>query len=589
MKSRFIDFATATTGSRPRGERDRQPVIGLSVNVDGETSRLHEAYIQSVLDAGGVPLLIPASADAGALRRIVESIDGLILTGGADVDGRYFGEKTLEGLTEVDPFRDTYDFLLLRLAADRQLPVFGICRGAQVINIAFGGTIWQDISSQCPSKPLDHRILSPREQPVHPVAVAEGSVLASVFGKREVAVNSRHHQAISKVADGFRATAVSPDGIVEAIEGYPLRRMLGVQWHPENMAAEAGDEAMKALFRFFTAEAVLFRRAKAIHDNCLTVDSHGDTPMLLAEHAIDIGRRDPVARIDLAKMAEGRLDAAFIVAYLKQGECDEAGRLQAKIQAVSLLEAMQWQVSENSGYAGLARTFGDADRLKNEGRKAIFPGIENGYAIGLDLNNIAMFREMGVVYITLCHNGANDLCDSAAGPPRHGGLSPFGREAVREMNRLGLVVDLSHAAETTFYNALEESRLPVICSHSSARALCDHPRNLTDNQIRALATRGGVVQVCLYSGFLAGKREATLMDAVDHIDHIVRVAGVDCVGIGSDFDGGGGIEGCNGANEWMNITVELLRRGYPETTVAKILGGNLRRVVDEVQQAGEIP
>ena len=585
MESYFTDFATASFGSRPRGGRDDQPLIGLSVNVDGETSRLHHAYVQSVLDAGGTPLLIPATTDADALRRAVECIDGLILTGGSDVGGRYFGEETLEGFTDVNPLRDAYDFLLLRLAADRQLPVFGICRGLQVINIAFGGTLWQDVPSQYPSTPLEHSILVPREKPAHPVSVAEGSVLASVFAKSRIEVNSRHHQAIKEVAEGFRATAIAPDGIVEAIEAYPLKRIMGVQWHPENLAAEGDDEDMKALFRFFAAEAALFRKAKDIHRRHLTVDSHCDTPMLFARRTVDMGRRDPVAKLDFAKMAEGKTDAAFVAAYLPQGPRDAASCEQATRKAVSLLEEVKRQIAENAAYAGQAAAFADADTLKREGRRAVFLSVENGYAIGRDLRNIGMFRDMGVAYITLCHNGANDLCDSAAGDPEHGGLSPLGREAVREMNRLGVAVDLSHAAPTTFCDVLRESGAPVICSHSSARALCDHPRNLTDDQIRALAAAGGVIQICLYGPFLATGREATLMDAVDHIDYVVRLAGVDHVGIGSDFDGDGGIAGCNNASEFINITVELLRRGYTGEQSGKILGGNLRRVMDAVQAA----
>ncbi|MDR2936230.1 MAG: gamma-glutamyl-gamma-aminobutyrate hydrolase family protein [Rikenellaceae bacterium] len=613
MPGFFTDFNTAADGAPVRSGRQGAPVVGLSVNVDGQTSCLHAAYVQSVLDAGGIPLLIPATTDADALREMADRMDGLILTGGSDVDGRYFGEATLAGVTDVDALRDAYDFLLLRLAVDRQVPVFGICRGMQVIHIAFGGRFFQDIPSQLPGVPLNHAVWGegiPKERPAHTVRLAEGSVLASIFGRSEIEVNSRHHQAVKGEAPGFRTTAVAPDGVIEAIEGFPERRIFGVQWHPENMAAPATrvsvpgpaadpDPGTQALFRFFIHEASLFRRAKAIHEKYLTVDSHTDTPMLFDRYAVvdtaptlkltpdpmDIGRRDPVARVDLVKMAEGHLDAAIEAAYIPQGPRNEVANREVTARAVEILKILREMIDAHSGLVGQARTFAEAEVLKRAGKKSIFFGLENGYALGRNLENLTMFRELGVVYVTLCHNGANDLCDSSAGAVEHGGLSSLGREAVREMNRLGVVIDLSHAADTTFWDVLNESTAPVIASHSSARALCDHPRNLTDDQLRAIAAKGGVVQVCLYHGFLSKDHQATLMDAVDHIDHVVRVAGVDCAGIGSDFDGGGGIPGCDGANELINITIELLRRGYTEPDIEKILGRNLRRVIDNIQAA----
>jgi len=572
----------------PCMQQGNNPVIGLSVNISEENSKLHEAYIRSVIDAGGIPILIPATLDSDVLSGIIENIDGLILTGGADVDGRYFGEETLTELTDVDPFRDAYDFLLLRLADDRQIPVLGICRGAQVINIAFGGTIWQDIDSQYPSEAIEHKILTSREKPVHSIEVEKNSVLYSIFGKTTLSVNSRHHQAIKKSADGFRATAFSSDGIIEAIEGYPCKRIIGVQWHPENMASEDDNEDMKSLFNFFVKEAGLYRKAKEVHDRNLTVDSHCDTPMLFENHTINIGRRDLAAQVDLPKMYEGKLDAVFIAVYLPQGDCSHDSYLEATNKAFALLEETIRQINHNIQYTGLARSFIEADILKKENRKAIFLAVENGYAIGQYLANIEKFKNTGVTYITLCHNGANIICDSASGSPVHGGLSNFGREVVREMNRLGLIIDLSHSAESTFYDVLQASSTPVICSHSSVRSLCDHPRNLTDDQIKLLASKEGVIQICLYSGFLVKDRNATAQDAVDHIEYVIKLVGPDHVGIGSDFDGGGGINGCNGSNEIINITVELLRRGYRETDIAKILGGNLRRVVDKVQRQAEL-
>lgn len=578
--SGIIDFNTIRLGIEPLSQQEKNPLIGISVNIDAQTSRLHEAYIHSILDAGGIPILIPAMDDEAALQEIVENLDGLLLSGGADIDGRYFNEPTLEELTEIDPERDRYDFLLLRIASDYQLPILGICRGMQVINVAFGGGLWQDIPSQFPGSPLNHSILTQKEQPVHPVKIEKDSVLFPIFGKEEIGVNSRHHQAVKKIADGFKVSATSMDGVVEAIEAYPHRRILGVQWHPENMAAEGKNKEMKQLFNHFINEANLFKKAKQFHDKYLTVDSHCDTPMLFAEHRIDIGKRDAVAQVDLIKMHEGKLDAAFVVAYLPQNYPQgKAGEYAKK-----LLLTMQKQIEVNGQYVGQACNFNEAEELKNQGRKALFLGIENGHALDGNLDNLVVFKKMGVVYLTLCHNGANDLCDSAVGKPIHQGLSALGKQVVAQMNRLGMAIDISHASEDSFYAVLQSSSSPILASHSSARALCNHPRNLTDEQIKALASTGGVIQVCLYSHFLVNGGKASVIDAVNHIEHIIQVGGIDCVGIGSDFDGGGGIDGCNGANELINITVELLRRGYEEKEIAAIWGGNLRRVINKIQQ-----
>lgn len=580
MAEKIVDFKTVTFGTTPQSKRSDNPIIGISVNIDDHTSRLHEAYIRSVINTGGVPILIPATDDMDALREIVERIDGLLLSGGSDIEARYFGESDLEGLTDVIPERDTYDFLLLKVASDRQLPIFGICRGMQVMNVAFGGSLWQDIPSQYHTNTIRHSVLTDKEKPAHGVEIEKPSIISEIIGCGETGVNSRHHQALKEIAPGFRVTATASDGITEAIEAFPLYRMLGVQWHPENMATEGDNKQMQQFFSRLVYEASLFCKAKKIHQKHLSVDSHCDTPMLFEEHTVDIGKRDPVACVDLVKMYEGKLDSVFVVAYIPQKYPAE----KATDYAYELLTQMQKQIEHNKAYVGQARTFNEAENLKREGRKAIFLGIENGHALQGDLNKLDFFKRMGVTYITLCHNGANAICDSAVGEPLYSGLSEFGKEVVRRMNQLGIVVDLSHAAESSFYDVLELSTVPVIASHSSARAICDHPRNLTDDQIRALSAKGGVVQVCLYDGFLMKGRNATLMDAVDHIEHIIRVGGIECVGIGSDFDGGGGIEGCRSANELINITVELIRRGYDEKQIAAIWGGNIRRAINQIQQ-----
>ena len=234
---------------------------------------------------------------------------------------------------------------------------------------------------------------------------------------------------------------------------------------------------------------------------------------------------------------------------------------------------------------GLANTPADLRRLKAEGKLAIMRGIENGYAVGRDLSNVERFRRRGVVYMTLCHNGDNDICDSAARTNNeHGGLSTFGREVVREMNRVGMMVDLSHGGLRSFYDALELSSVPIVCSHASCRALCDHPRNLDDEQMKALAAKDGVMQVTLYPGFLRLNGEATILDAMAHLDHAVEVMGIDHVGLGSDFDGDGGVPGLANASEVINYTRQLLRRRYSVEQIQMLWGGNFLRVMEKVQK-----
>ena len=186
--------------------------------------------------------------------------------------------------------------------------------------------------------------------------------------------------------------------------------------------------------------------------------------------------------------------------------------------------------------------------------------------------------------MTLCHNGDNDLCDSARGCNTHGGLSRFGEQVVREMNRLGIMVDLSHAAEKSFYDALALSTTPIVCSHSSCRALCDHPRNLTDEQMRALAAKGGVMQITVYAGFLRQEGEATIQDVMAHLEHAIKVMGIDHVGLGTDFDGDGGVHGLADSSELINFTRQLLSRNYSERDIQKIWGGNFLRVMAQVQK-----
>jgi microsomal dipeptidase-like Zn-dependent dipeptidase/gamma-glutamyl-gamma-aminobutyrate hydrolase PuuD len=561
---------------------DERPVIGISVNrVDG-IARLAEDYFLSVWRAGGVPLLIPTLTDIEALDTVIASIDGLLLSGGIDVNPLFMGEEPVPELEDVDTLRDENEFLLLRLAVNRQLPVFGICRGHQLINVAFGGTLYQDIKSQLTTPAIKHVQSAPREQPTHTVRLVDTpSRLRHILATDTLLVNSFHHQAIHRLAPGFITVASSPDGIIEAME-HTGKEIFSVQWHPE--ALSSSDPVALRLFRHLTHKASLFRRAKSLHRNILTLDSHTDTPNRFYPGHFDLASiapdgNAPSGQVNLPFMEKGLIDAVFMAAYIPQGARDEASLDAATARAVDRLNEVLRQEKLNPSRVGIATCPHSLYTLKAQGKKALVPAIENGYAIGKDIHNVRRFRDMGVVYITLCHNGDNDLCDSAAGNREWNGLSPFGREVVAEMNRLGVIIDLSHASEDTVRDVLACSTLPVIASHSSCRSLCDHPRNLSDDQLSALAEKGGVVQICLYNNFLSTSPPASLDDAVRHINHAVRLIGIDHVGIGSDFDGGGGIHGCNATHELINLTVRLLDEGYSRDDLAKLWGGNLLRVM----------
>jgi microsomal dipeptidase-like Zn-dependent dipeptidase len=289
-------------------------------------------------------------------------------------------------------------------------------------------------------------------------------------------------------------------------------------------------------------------------------------------------------KVDVPKMQAGLLDATFMVAYLHQGARDVKTSQKTVEKTESIIRELISQVERNKDIVEIARSTDDLKRLKKAGKKAIFIGIENGYGLGKDISNVQKFADMGVSYITLSHNGDNDLCDAAMkSRQEHKGLSAFGKEVVQEMNRLGVMVDISHTSEKTSLDVLEISRFPVIASHSSVKALCNHPRNISDKLMHAIAEKGGVIQICLYSGFLRKEGKATVKDAVNHIDYVVKTVGIDHVGIGSDFDGGGELKGLKSVDEMPQITLELLRRGYSKEDIAKIWGGNLMRIMEIVQ------
>jgi membrane dipeptidase len=244
----------------------------------------------------------------------------------------------------------------------------------------------------------------------------------------------------------------------------------------------------------------------------------------------------------------------------------------------------------------LATSPGEVERIAKTGKRVIMIGIENGFAIGKDLSNVERFYNLGARYITLSHNGHNDICDSCN--PRkklgdketeHNGLSEFGKKVVAEMNRLGIIADVSHISVESFYDLINVSKAPIIASHSGCRALAEHSRNLDDEQLKALAQNGGVIQVVALGGFLklGSPPPADVKIYVDHIDHAVKVAGIEHVGIGTDFDGGGGIAGFNDHSEALNVTIELVRRGYSEEDISKIWGANFLRVWREVEKVAQ--
>ena len=562
----------------------RRPVIGITGNFGDKGCELAEGYFRSVLEAGGIPVVIPPFEDKDALIGTLDHIDGLLLSGGGDINPLYLGEEPSPALHSINPRRDLPEFMLVRLAYNRQIPMLGICRGIQTLVAALGGRLHQDLKECMPEADLlKHSQDLPREYASHSVTLAEDSLVRNIFGNTDkLQVNSFHHQAVAESGPHLRVSAVAPDGVIEAVESNEHKSILGVQWHPECFILR-GDTSMISLFQWFVGEAASYREAVHLQRHLLTLDSHCDTPMFF-DQDIHFDRREDKILVDLHKMTEGCLDASIMVAYLPQGERNEETYQSVTAHTHKLLDGIESLVASNSQYVGLARTPDELYQLKHEGKKAIMMGIENGYAIGHDLSLVERFRQRGVVYMTLCHNGDNDICDSARGNAEHGGLSDFGREVIKEMNRVGMMVDLSHAAESSFWDALKVSQTPIVCSHSSCRALCDHPRNLTDEQMRALANAGGVMQITFYNGFLRTDGQATIEDAVRHINHAVSIMGIEHVGIGTDFDGDGGVPGIANASELINLTRLLRQVGYSADQLRLLWGENFLRVMRQVQQ-----
>jgi len=378
-------------------------------------------------------------------------------------------------------------------------------------------------------------------------------------------------------------------------------------------------------------------RAWAVHAKVLTVDTHCDTAMSMTRANWDIGdRHDPgkpgSGLIDLPRMKEGRLDALFFGVFTGQGELTPQGYAKVRDRAVVMLDAIDKMCRTHPDLIVKATTPAEAYRIKKEGKLVAFVGMENGYPIGEDLSLIETFAKRGVRYLTLCHSADNQICGSSTDRKAPGakGLSEFGLKVVAECNRLGVLVDVSHMSDKSFYECLQVSKAPLFASHSCCRALCENPRNLSDDMIKALAKDGGVLQMCFLSAYLKtpkpnpgrdaalkeleakyGPRRqlqqnikdeaqrakvmqefqavmqkfpddrATVKDIVDHIEHVINLVGVDYIGIGTDFDGGGGVSGCADVSEMFHVTMELLRRGHSEKDIAKIWGGNIMRVLQK--------
>ncbi len=387
-------------------------------------------------------------------------------------------------------------------------------------------------------------------------------------------------------------------------------------------------------------EEEIVGRAREIHDRILTIDTHDDIPFNFATAEVDPGVRDD-RQVSIPKMREGGLDVGFFVVYVGQTERTPDNYAKAQADAMVKFEAIHRMTETmHPDKIELAHSVADVKRIHEAGKLIACIGIENGYVVGKDLRLLEKYHELGARYITLAHGGHNDIADSST--PReqlgdseeeHDGVSEYGEQVIAEMNRLGIMVDVSHISKNAMIEASRLSKAPVIASHSSARALCDHPRNMDDDQLRALEDNGGVIQITAVDGFIRKPPEAkeaaqekirqemgfslselgslpddtikeylrrteelnetwpgaNVQDFVDHIDHAVSLIGIEHVGISSDFDGGGGIGGWSDASQSMNITLELVRRSYSEEQIALLWGGNLLRVWSEVERvAGEL-
>lgn len=317
--------------------------------------------------------------------------------------------------------------------------------------------------------------------------------------------------------------------------------------------------------------------ANRIHKKYLTIDTHNDTALHINNP--DAQYRVTKGQVSFPMMKEGGLDAAIFAIFIGQKERDTKSLDSAINYVTENLERFRRYV-EN--YKGVSIAYNSQDLIRNKenGVTSVMLAIENGYAIGKDISNLEKFRDMGVRAITLCHNLNNDICDASMDKaPEHNGLSEFGVEVIKEMNRLGLIIDLSHASTKTLFDVLEVSSKPVVATHSGVYAIKSHNRNLKDQEIKAIAKKGGLIQVATGRFFLSElpKDSVTVSHIADHIDYVKNLVGIDHVGLGTDFDGGGGVVGMESASKVKNLTIELLKRGYSESDLGKFWGGNFIR------------
>jgi len=403
------------------------------------------------------------------------------------------------------------------------------------------------------------------------------------------------------------------------------------------------------------SEEAILQKAKDIHQRIITLDTHDDINIKNFTDSINYTQRLE-NQVNLPKMKEGGLDVAWFIVYTGQDSLNANGYKKAYDNAISKFEAIHRLVKEYApAQIELALTSDDVRRINASGKKIAMIGVENGYPVGEDINNVKKFYDLGGRYMSLAHNGHSQLSDSNTGEKDsiwlHNGLSDLGKQVIAEMNRYGMMIDISHPSKEAIKQMIELSKAPVIASHSSARALCDHSRNLDDDQLQWIKENGGVVQTVALNSYinaekverrdaalkainnqvadslgvkwydslddvmaldsdeeevffeyyrkvvdLANQKAKTIVgfppavnvsDFVDHIDYLVEKMGIDHVGISSDFDGGGGIEGWDDASETFNVTLELVKRGYTENQIAMIWSGNLLRVLDECQKIAQ--